>query len=79
MAQTERFTCAFTVKEFADGTPWIAVEPLAGTLSCLGDGFLGLDLKPGTDYRKAEEIAAFLNQAVAGVSYTRFDSSDYSK
>jgi len=73
MAQTERFEYVFTVKEYDDGTSWIALEPRDGTLSCLGDGFLGFDLKRGTDIRKAEGIAAFLNGNIAKVSHTRLE------
>lgn len=76
MAQTERSTYRFTVKEHGDGTPWIMLEPLHGDLSCLVSGFLGLDLAPGTDIRKAQEIAEFLNRHITTVSYTWFEPSD---
>jgi len=71
MAQTERTEYVFTVKEYGEGTPWIMLEGLRETLTCLGHGFLGLDLKKGTDLTKAREIAAYLNKHVAGIAYTK--------
>lgn len=68
---TERADYRFVVKEFADGTPWIVLEPMRGDLSVLGNGFLGLDLVKGTDLKKAHEVADFLNEAIHSVSYTR--------
>ena len=73
MAETERADYCFAVKEFEDGTPWIALEPRRGSLRCLGPGgFLGLDLRPGTDLAQAREIATFLNANIDKVSHTRF-------
>lgn len=79
MAQTERFRYVFTVKEFGDGTPWIALEPYDGNLSCLGDSLLGFDLKAGTDIRKAQEIASLLNRSITTVVHTRSEPSDDSR
>ncbi len=41
---TERARYVFGVKAFADGKPWIYLEPLKDQLSILRDGFLGFDL-----------------------------------
>lgn len=76
MAQTERRRYVFTVKEFGDGKPWIALEASADSLSCLENGLLGLDLRPGTDYTTAVEIASLLNGSIVGVAYTRFGPED---
>ncbi len=77
MAQTERTEYIFTVKEYGEGTPWIMLESRRETLACLGDGFLGLDLKKGTDLTEAQEIAAYLNKHVVGIAYTKFEPKDY--
>lgn len=70
-AKTERADYLFAVKEYGDGTPWIMLElRQAPDLPCVGDGFLGFDLKEGTDIRRASEIARFLNQTIASVSHT---------
>lgn len=70
-AKTERADCLFTVKEFGDGTPWIMLElQRSPGLRAIGDGFLGLDLKEGTDIREAEEIARYLNRVVETISHT---------
>lgn len=72
MAETERATFVFTVKEYHEGTPWIAFELLRGPeLSILANGFLGFDLLEGTTLEQAKEIASFLNENIREVSYTR--------
>lgn len=72
MAKTERSKYRFTVKEFGDGTPWIMLEPDGQDLACLGDGFLGLDLKPGHTLDDAQEVASFLNKHITTMAYTQF-------
>lgn len=72
MADTERARYIFRVKESSDGTPWIALEPRRDSLAVLGDGFLGLDLRPGIDLPKAKGIAEYLNEHIESVSYTGF-------
>ncbi len=70
MSDTFRASYVFTVKEFADGTPWIAFEPSGGNLNILKNGFLGFDLPKGTTYAKAKEIASLLNDNLGDLSYT---------
>ncbi len=72
IADTERAKYVFCVKEFADGTPWVVLEPRRSNLAILGDGFLGLELAQGTELKKAEEIADYLNEHIESVSYTGF-------
>jgi hypothetical protein len=76
MAITERKQIRFTVKEYGDGTPWIMLEQSDGSLKCIGDGFLGLDLKAQHTYEKAREIARYLNEHVAAVAHTAFEAKD---
>ena len=45
-------------------TTWIMVGLVAG-------GFLGFDLPEGTTINQAEEIAAYLNEKINSVSYTK--------
>jgi len=60
----------FAVKEHADGTPWIMLEPRGKQLPVLAAGFLGFDLRPGTSYEQAREVAACLNEHIETVSFT---------
>jgi hypothetical protein len=69
-SHTERGDYRFTVKKFADGTPWIVLEPLGRQLNVLGDGFLGFELKPRTSLDQADRIADFMNRNIDTVSYT---------
>ena len=45
----------FTVKESADGTPWIAAEPSGKLLPAI-PGELGFELKAGTSYEEAKSV-----------------------
>ncbi len=72
IADTERAEYVFRVKESGDGTPWIVLEPRRANLAILGDGFLGLELTRGIEFKKAEEIARYLNEHIESVSYTGF-------
>lgn len=67
---TERSRYAFTVKEFADGTPWIACEPLHSNIEHLKNGILGFDLPEGTSYEEATQIANYMSEHIAQVTYT---------
>ena len=68
---TERVRMSFKVKEFTDGQPWIFLEPVDEDLIVLGNGFLRFDLPNGTTIEKAKEIAEFLEENIANVSYTK--------
>ena len=72
MTNTVRAKYVFTIKEFAEGTPWIMAEPLNGGINLPNDGFLGFDLPKGTSMAKAKEIAKFLNDNLEQISLTTF-------
>jgi hypothetical protein len=75
-SKTDRADYRFTVKEYGDGTPWIMFElRRAPDLPVLGDGFLGLDLRPGTSFEEAKRVASFLNDHVECVAATSFQHS----
>ncbi len=72
-AKTDYARCTFAVKEHADGTPWIMVEPRSTSdIPLLKNGFIGLTLRPGISFKKAEEIARELRENFEGISYTQF-------
>ncbi len=79
MAKTETVEYVFTVKEGpplesgGEAPAFLACEPRTERHSFLGsDGFLTIELSPGTSVDRAEDIAAFLNENVAGISVTTF-------
>lgn len=80
MASTENADYVFTIKEGdtpasgnGDATAWVMCEPRTRELSIVGDnGFLGINLKPGTTLQEATEIVRFLKNHVVGLSYTKF-------
>jgi hypothetical protein len=61
----------FRVQEVSGAEPWIRLELMDKHLVVLGNGFLGFDLPEGTTINAAEEIAAFLQENITRVSYTR--------
>ena len=70
-SKTDRADYHFKVAEYREGTPWIMFElRRAPDLPCVGDGFLGFDLKAGTTYDEARSIARFLNDNVTVVTHT---------
>lgn len=72
MAKTERAKYVFTVKEFSNGTPFIALEPLNKSITLPEEGFLGFDLPEGTDINKAKDIAKYLNKNLSNLTLTTF-------
>ena len=66
---TERGEFRFTVKEAADGRPWIAAEPAGKSLVTL-PGLLAFELSPGTTYDDAKTVASFMNLHIAGINHT---------
>lgn len=70
MAKTDERSCKFTVKEDGEGTPWIAIED--GSLPCVGDGFLGFVLRPGTTHKQARELSTLLNGRIQSITHTLF-------
>ena len=59
----------FTVEEVAGGEFIIKLEPVDKNLPALENGFLAFDLPDGTTVNKAEEVAAFLQENLTGISY----------
>ncbi|HET9283718.1 MAG TPA: hypothetical protein VFR24_17325 [Candidatus Angelobacter sp.] len=74
-ARTEAGRYVFKVKEKADGTPWLIAEPSSGRISMLeNDAFIGFDLFPGTTLAQAYQIAEFMDQHLATMNLTVFDT-----
>ena len=73
---TDRADYLFSVKEYANGTPWIALEPMRDNLKVLKPqrSFLGFDLPPGTSLEEARKIADYFSRHVRTVTCTSFSS-----
>ena len=71
-ATTERADFLFAVKEHADGTPFIMLEPRSGGLKALANSFISLELAEGVSMEQAKALAQHLNDRVEQVSHTKF-------
>ena len=67
---TGRDACRFTVKEYGEGTPFIAMEPCGGDLALLRNGVLCFDLLEGATYEHAQRITEYLNDNIESLAYT---------
>lgn len=69
---TVRARFAFVVKQYADGKPWIALEPLQGQLRGEGlpTGIFGFDLHQGTTHAQAEQIARYCDNNIEQFTFT---------
>jgi hypothetical protein len=56
---TRRGQYRFTVRESAEGTPWLVAEPAAG--AGLEVGNIGFSLRPSATLEDAHEVAEFMN------------------
>jgi hypothetical protein len=68
-ARTVTGAVLFRVSEYADGTPWISLEPLRH-LPELERLLVGFNLSPTVSVERAEGIARYLNANVEDVSLT---------
>ena len=72
MVKTEIAEYTFTVEE-GQIDPFIMCEPHSGQSSFLGsDGFLTIQLFPGTPVKRAQDIARYLRDNVSGIGVTTF-------
>jgi len=76
MGETKRQTYTFTVREYGDGTPYIACEPVGREWSLFGKGSLSFVLPIGTTLKSAQKAGAFLNKNIDSISFTEATGSD---
>ena len=76
MGETKRQSYTFTVREYGDGTPYIACVPVGREWSVFGEGSLSFVLPLGTTLKSAQRAGAFLNKNIASISFTEALSSD---
>ena len=70
MGETKRQSFTFTVKEYGDGTPYIACVPVGREWSVFGKGSLSFVLPMGTTLKIAKKAGAFLNKNIDLISFT---------
>jgi hypothetical protein len=70
MAETERGTYRFTVKETARGTFFLAAEPAGDTLEGLY-GLLGFNLEEGMTLEEALRIEDLMNSKITSLTLTK--------
>lgn len=73
-ARSEHGEFKFTVKEFADGTPYLAAEPMRSAMTLFDEAQMFFQLRPGTDIEEAHRIAKYLNQHISTVGITLFEA-----
>ena len=76
MGETQRQAYTFTVREYGDGTLYIACEPVGRELSLFGKGSLSFVLPMGTTLKSAQTAGAFLNKNIDSISFTEALASD---
>ena len=78
MGETKRQVYTFTVREYGDGTPYIACEPVGREMSAFGKGSLSFVLPIGTTLKGAQRVGAFLNKNIDSISFTEAPGPDKS-
>ena len=73
---TKRQAYTFAVREYGDGTPYIACEPVGRQWIGLGKGALSFVLPIGLTPKAAKRIASFLNKNIDMVSFTKISEGD---
>jgi hypothetical protein len=74
--ETKRQVYTFTVREYGDGTPYIACLPVGREWSVFGEGSLSFVLPKGATLKTAEKARAFLNKNIDSISFTETLGSD---
>ena len=68
--KAEHSTCRFTVRQTADGKPFIIVQLYQYTIPLLREVLLGFDLLGGTRVEEAKKLAEVLNERVLDMFVT---------
>jgi len=76
MGETKRQSYTFTVRQYGDGTLYIACEPVGRELNLFGKGSLSFVLPIGTTLESAKKAGAFLNKSIDSISFTEALGSD---
>jgi hypothetical protein len=71
-SHTFRTKFRVAVKEFGDGTPWLALEVSETEFPPMGNSIIGFEFTPGTTYEQAQDFAKMMNERFSEVSLTTF-------
>jgi hypothetical protein len=69
--ETKRQVYTFTVREYGDGTPYIACLPVGREWSVFGEGSLSFVLPKEATLKTAEKARAFLSKNIDSISFTQ--------
>ncbi|PTU02142.1 hypothetical protein DBR45_13860 [Pseudomonas sp. HMWF031] len=69
---TKRARPVFKVKQHVSHEPWICIE-YATSDEGMTEDLYGFDLKPGTSFEKAEEIARYMNANLGDFTFTKLN------
>jgi hypothetical protein len=70
MTMTKRSTVHFRVTQYAEGKPWIVIEPFMGDELSVFKKTVGFDLLAGTTLEEAEKICKFLQDYIEHITET---------
>lgn len=73
---TSRHAYTFVVREYGDGSPFIACEPVGRQWIGLGKGSLSFVLPIGITPKAAKRIASFLRKNIDLISFTSISEVD---
>jgi len=73
--ETKRQAYTYSVREYGDGTSYIACNPVGKEWIGLGKGSLSFVLPIGTTSKTAKMMAAFLNKNIDSISFTKIYST----
>lgn len=73
---TKRQAYTFSVREYGDGTPYIACEPVGRQVIGFGKGALSFVLPTGITPKAAKRIAVFFNKNIDLISFTKSSGGD---
>jgi len=76
MGETKRQAYTFTVREYGDGTPYIACLPVGRKWRVFGDGSLSFVLPKRATLKTAQKARAFLNKNIDFISFTENSGPD---
>ena len=73
---TKRQAYTFAVREYGDGTSYIACEPVGKQWIGLGKGSISFVLPIGITPKAAKRVASFLNKNINMISFTTISGGD---
>jgi hypothetical protein len=73
-ARSEHGEFRFRVKEFADGTTYLAAEPERSAMTLLDEAQMFFQLRSSLSIAEAQRVADYLNERISSVGITLFEN-----